>query len=129
MRKLRILSESYVYSKKSKHRKSYGKISIFAITQEGIVELGSSSNSTEIFMRLNCVENFITIWLSFRKLSCKAAGRTHWPIIVVYSLFFEYTIANSSWFLFYFCLLNLRLLINIIKYNHHLRLFFTINNH
>ena len=41
--------------------KPQGKISIFAITQEGPVQSGSSSNSTETLMRLNCVENFITI--------------------------------------------------------------------
>ncbi|CAF4217752.1 unnamed protein product, partial [Rotaria sp. Silwood2] len=31
----------------------------------------SSSNSTETLLRLNCVENFIAIGLSFQKLSCK----------------------------------------------------------
>ena len=41
--------------------KPQGKISIFAITQEGLVQTGSSSNSTVTLMRLNCVENFITI--------------------------------------------------------------------
>ena len=37
------------------------------INREGLVRSGSSSNSTETLMRLNSVENFITIWLSFRK--------------------------------------------------------------
>ena len=47
-------------------------------------------------MRLNCVENFITIRLSFRKLSCKRPdGRTYRPILEVYSLF-EYTKNESG---------------------------------
>lgn len=65
------------------------KMTIFSITQPFLDGSFSSSNLTEISMRLNCVENFITIWLSFRKLSCKRPAG-HWPIIVVYSLF-EYT--------------------------------------
>src|SRR3984957_17400794 len=62
----KFLTRTAIY--RSSHRK---KISIFAITQEGLVQSGSSSNSTEILMRLNCVENFMTIGLFFQKLSCK----------------------------------------------------------
>jgi len=47
-------------------------------------------------MRLNCIENFTTMWLSFWKLSSKRPnGRTYWPILVVYPLF-ECTIKLTS---------------------------------
>src|ERR1700722_13968881 len=75
------------------YRSSHRKISIFAITQEGLVQSGSSSNSTEILMRLNCVENFMTIGLFFQKLSCKRTDTL--TDSRVYSLF-EYTKRKTS---------------------------------
>jgi len=50
-----------------------GKITLFAITQEGVDQSFSSSNSTEISIRRFYAQNFITIGLTFEELSCK------WP--------------------------------------------------
>ncbi len=65
-----------------------GIITFFAITQEGVDQSFSSSNSTHKSMRRFYAQNFITIGLAFEDLSCKR------PDILtdsrVYSLF-EYT--------------------------------------
>ncbi len=67
------------------------KITIFSITQPFLKRSFSSSNSTEILMRQLCAQSFSSIECDCEELSCKRpAGRTHRPIILVYSLF-EYT--------------------------------------
>lgn len=53
------------------YRKPQGTISIFAITLEQFSQSFLSSNSAEIMLRLDCIENFIMIGLSLQKLSCK----------------------------------------------------------
>ena len=77
-------------------------MSSFSITQEGLVKSGSSSNSTETLLRLNCVENFIVIGLSFQKLSCKRPDSRIGTLIDsrVYELF-EYTIGDLTFLFLY----------------------------
>ena len=84
------------------HRRPQGKMSSFSITQEGLVQSGSSSNSTETLLRLNCVENFIVIGLSFQKLSCKRPDSRIGTLIDsrVYELF-EYTIGDLTFLFLY----------------------------
>ncbi len=54
-----------------------GIIRFFAITQEGVDQSFSSSNSTEISIRRFNAQNFITIGLPFVELSCiRTAGHT-----------------------------------------------------
>ena len=77
-------------------------MSSFEITQEGIVQSGSSSNSAEILLRLNCVENFIVIGLSFQKLSCKRPdSRTDTLIDSRVCELFEYTIGDLTFLFLY----------------------------
>ncbi len=47
-----------------------GIITFFAVTQEGVDQSFSSSNSTEISMRRFYTQNFITIGLALEELSC-----------------------------------------------------------
>ena len=84
------------------HRRPQGKMSSFSITQEGLVQSGSSSNSTKTLLRLNCVENFIVIGLSFQKLSCKRPDIRTGTLTDsrVYSLF-EYTIGDLTFLFLY----------------------------
>jgi hypothetical protein len=61
--------------------------SFFALTQEGVDQSFSSSNSTEILIRRFYAQNFITIGLVFEELSCiRPDGHTD----RFYSLLFEY---------------------------------------
>ncbi len=66
-------------------------MTFFAITQQILDESFSSSNSTEIFMRPFCVQNFISIGLVFEELLCKRLdGRTDTLTdSIVYSRFFN----------------------------------------
>ncbi len=57
-------------------------ITFSAITQEGVEQWFSSSNSIDISIRRLYAQNLITIGLSFEELSCiRPAGRTNWPIL------------------------------------------------
>jgi hypothetical protein len=69
-----------------------GITTFFAITQEGMNQFFSSSNSTEISIRRFYAQNFVTVGLALEELSCKRpTGRTDiMTDSVVYSLF-EYT--------------------------------------
>jgi hypothetical protein len=79
----------------------WSMMTIFSIAQSFLDGSFSSSNLTEILMRQFCVQNFSSIGCSCEELSCKRPagrpdGRTHRPILVVYS-FFEYTKTEMLW--------------------------------
>ena len=69
----------------------------FSVTHPFLDGSFSSSNSTEILMRQFYVQKFSLISCSCEEISNKRTdGRTHWPILVVYSLF-EYTKTCQKW--------------------------------
>jgi hypothetical protein len=83
------LRDSCVFLWETPWNRPTGIITFFAITQEGVDQSFSSSNSTEISIRRFYVQNFITIGLAFEELSCIRPDTL--TDSIVYSLF-QYTI-------------------------------------
>ena len=105
-----IILREIFFLKKSLYSPSgmiWSKMTIFTIPQPFLDRSFSSSNSTEILMRQFYVQNFSSIECNCEELSNKrtdgrTAGRTHWPILVVYSLFEYIKKLSFAFFLLYF---------------------------